>query len=161
MNEQLKFIFIPLLGSLFVLLGCCFYKAGGINGKWKRRYLASFILSFGLWIEFIFMGMFKYWLLLIYPLTIGCFCLGYGVNQGEYQTLRKILRRSIVVFASLTSSVLVCVIYGCSIWSVMPVELLCGIVTIYLGTRNPIGSAEEFAICLFLWMPKILYPFAI
>jgi len=131
---------------------------GGRSGKWKRRFIASLLLTSSIIIEFLIIGRFSPFLLLIYPITIACFSIGYGAEKFS----KKIIKRSSVVLASLMSSLLICFLYGGSCWLVLPIEVVVAGVTVYLGVKNPVtASAEEFFICMFLWMPKMLYPFSL
>ena len=147
---------IAFFGLLLTAVGCWLYMAGGRSGKWKRRFIGSLVLSAAVWLEFLLMGKFSFWTLLIYPLTIGTFCLGYGAEQiGE-----KIMKRSFVVSASLMTSLGIFFLYGG--WAILPIDVIIASTTVYLGVKNPVhAAAEEFFICLMLWSPKLIYPFII
>lgn len=147
---------IPLFGLLGVAIGCWLYMWGGRSGKYRRRFIGAFVLATSLWLEFLLMGRFTPWLLLVYPLTIASFSMGYGADKLG----AKILRRSIIVAASLASSVGICVLMGGNAWFVLPVEGVIALTTVYIGSKNPVqAAAEEYFVCLFLWAPKLMYPF--
>ena len=144
--------------SVGISIGCLLYSLGGRDEfpKSFRRFGGSFVLSLSLWIAYFLMGLWNWWLLLLYPLTVSVFVLGYGSNI----LLQKIFKRSYIVIASLISSVGICVLYGESTWFILPAEVIVAGVTVYLGVKNPIQAAsEEFFVCAFLWMPKLMYPF--
>jgi len=145
---------IPIVGMLFLTLGAWLYMSGGRSGKWKRRFLASFVISSGVWLECYLVGKFTWPLVFIYPLCVGSFVLGYGADVwGD-----KVRKRSIVVAASLMSGLLLA--YNLEAWAVFPLEVVIASLTVYLGVRNPLQAApEEFFICVLLWMPKLMYPF--
>jgi len=145
---------LSFVGSLFIALGSYFYMLGGRNGKWKRRFIGSFIVCSAIWLVSVLLGNFSWWLTALYPLCIGSFVLGYGSDT----TGGKILKRSIVVSASLVSGLLLAFIFNK--WSVVPIEVVIASVTVYLGVRNPIQAApEEFFVCMCLWLPKLMYLF--
>ena len=147
---------LPLIGIIILAVAAWFYMLGGRSKKWRRRFIGSLLCATALWVEYFLMGMFKWLLLTIYPLTIGTFSLGYGSDFPP----TKILKRSVVVTASLTASIGICLLYGGKTWLLLPVEVVIASVTVYLGVKNPIYAApEEFFICLFLWSPKLMYPF--
>ena len=142
------------LGMLGIILGATFYMLGGRNGKWKRRFLGSFIVCSSIWGTSYLLGNFSWWLVALYPLCIGSFVLGYGSDN----TWGKIGRRATVASASLMSGILLAVVF--SAWGVFPIEVATASLTIYLGVKNPIQAApEEFFICVLLWMPKLMYCF--
>jgi hypothetical protein len=146
---------IPVFGMLLLTLGCWLYMLGGRSGKWKRRFIGSFVVSSAVWLESYLVGNFSWWLVAIYPLCIGSFVLGYGSDKlGE-----KLLKRAGVVTASLMSGILMAIVFNA--WAVFPIELVIASASIYLGVRNPVQAApEEFFVATCLWMPKLIYPFA-
>lgn len=152
-------VLISCVIQILLMTGAAFfYGWGGIKGKWKRRYISSFLVVVSISAGSLILSRFNYWLLLVFPLAIGTHSLGYGVNEGENQTLRKVLKRSLVVLASLTVSAVLVLTFGKPAVFLLPVDMIVGITSIYLGVRNPTqASAEEFQICLMLWLPKIFY----
>ena len=145
---------IPVFGMLLIIAGAWLYQAGGRSGKWKRRFLGSFIVSSSIWGVSYLLGNFSWWLVALYPLCIGSFVLGYGSDN----TWGKIGRRATVASASLMSGILLAVVF--SAWGVFPIEVATASLTIYLGVKNPIQAApEEFFICVLLWLPKLMYCF--
>jgi len=155
MNETML-CYIPFVGVIILSFACLLYAFGGRSGKWKRRFIGSLICATALWIEFLLMGLFQWVMLVIYPLTIGAFSLGYG-SEIPFQ---KVVKRTVIVAASLFSSLGICLLIGGKAWLILPVEVLIAATSIWLGVKNPIQAApEEFFICLFLWTPKLMYPF--
>jgi hypothetical protein len=145
---------IPAFGMILIIFGSWLYMMGGRNGKWKRRFLGSLLVSGSIWLVSGLLGNFSWWLLAIYPLCVGSFVLGYGSD-----TLGgKLRKRGTVVAASLMSGVLLALVFHA--WAVFPIELAMASLSIYLGVRNPIQAApEEFFVCMCLWMPKLMYAF--
>ena len=148
---------IPLFGTLILAVGCWFYMLGGRDAKWLRRFIGSLICSTAIWIESLLLGVFNFWHLLVYPLTITYFSLGYGSEIP----LIKIIKRSIVVICSLTTGLVFCLTIGGSAWIILPIQVVIAAVTIWLGVKNPIpAAAEEYFVCLFLTVCNLMYPFA-
>jgi hypothetical protein len=147
---------IPLIGTVIVAVGCWMYMLGGRNGKWKRRFLGSLLAASAIWIESLLLGVFSFWHLLAYPLLIGCFSLGYGSEIP----LTKVIKRSIVVLASLAVGLTMCLTIGGKTWLILPLQAIIAAGSIWLGVRNPIPAApEEFFVCLLLTECNLLYPF--
>ena len=148
---------IPLFGLIVMAVGCWFYMLGGREDKWKRRFIGSLITSTAVWLESLLLSTFDFWQLLVYPLTILYFSLGYGSDIP----LTKIIKRSIVVLFSLTVGVLMCLTIGGSAWLILPLQVVIAVGSIWLGVKNPIPAApEEFFVCLLLNLCNIMYPFA-
>jgi hypothetical protein len=147
---------IPLIGIIILAIGCWFYMWGGREGKWKRRFIGSLICATAVWVESLLLGVFNFWQLLVYPLTILYFSLGYGSEIP----LIKIVKRSIVVVCSLAVGLVFCFTIGGSAWLILPVQIVVAGVSIWLGIRNPIQAApEEYFICMFLNICNLMYPF--
>lgn len=145
---------IPAIGMILIVIGAWLYMLGGRRGKWKRRFIGSFVVSSAIWFVSLLIGNFSWWTIAVYPLCIGSFVLGYGSD-----TLNgKIVKRGTVVLASLMSGLLLAFVYNA--WAVLPIEIVIASVSIYLGVKNPIQAApEEFFVCMCLWMPKLIYLF--
>ena len=147
---------IAFIEMLILCVGCWFYMLGGRSGKWKRRFVGSLICSTALWVGLVLTQQFNWWALGVYPLLIGAFCLGYGSDVP----LTKILKRMIVVAATLTTGVLMAVIIGGNAWMVLPLQAAIAMGSVWLGVKNPItAAAEEFFVCLLLTQCLMMYPF--
>lgn len=155
--SEYSLIWIASLGFVLLNIGCVFYALGGRDGKWKRRFIGSLIVSSAVFLEFILLHKFNWWLLAIYPLTIGAFVLGYGADTLGL----KVWKRSVVVLASLCSGLLLAFLVGSGqVWWLFGMECVIASMSIVFGVVNPIqASAEEFFICACLWMPKLFYAF--
>src|SRR3990167_1590727 len=101
--------------GLGLVLSSFLYSWGGRSGKWKRRFIASFILSAGLNGLCVWRGLWSPYLLIIWPLLIGGFSLGYGADS----TGAKILRRSIYCFAILMSGFITAFVMGGNAWWIL------------------------------------------
>lgn len=88
MNEvTLQWIQVSKLLLLSVVAAC--YAFGGINGKWKRRYIGSALLVAGFVGFSLLANKFSWWILLCFPLYIGAFSLGYGGNTMLKKTIKR------------------------------------------------------------------------
>ena len=148
---------IALIGTIILAFGCYLYMLGGREGKWKRRFVGSLIISSAVWIETLLLGYFNLWFLLVYPILATCFCLGYGGDSLPV----KLFRRSLVVLYTLSIGVLFCLTIGGSAWVILPIQVVIGACSIWLGVKNPTPAApEEFFVCLLLTECLLMYPFA-
>jgi hypothetical protein len=68
------------------------YGWGGINGKWKRRYVGTAWLVLGYFAFSMWTKSFSYWYLLCYPLLVTALSLGYGGDTFK----EKLIKRSYV-----------------------------------------------------------------
>jgi len=147
---------IPLIGTIVVAFGCWLYMLGGRSGKWRRRFIGALLCATAIWVEALLIGNFSFWMLIAYPMLIASFSLGYGSQF----LATKIIKRAVVVLASLTVGLTMCLVLGGTAWWVLPVQVFIAIPTIYLGTRNPVYAApEEFFVCLLLTECNLMYPF--
>lgn len=157
MNEEI-IIWQFAVAGLGLLIGSVLYSFGGYRGKWKRRFVGSFILAAtfngvcywrGGWL-------WSPWLLTSFPLLIGSFCLPYGAHS----TFPKIIKRTSVVLACVTSGLAFCILNGGNAWWVFVPHLGIGLWSVYLGVKNPIQArAEEGFVCMLLCMGLMMYPF--
>lgn len=139
-------------------IGSIAYSIGGYKGKWKRRFVGSFIISSTFVGVCAWRELWSPWLLLSYPMLIGTFCLPYGADT----LFPKIIKRSTLVLASLAIGIGFCVLHGGNSWWVLIPHGGIAMWSVYLGVKNPIHArAEEGFICLLLCMAILMYPFAI
>ncbi len=143
--------------SIFGLaIGCILYSMGGYSGKWKRRFVGSFIIAATFNGVCAWRGLWSPWLLLSFPVLIGSFCLPYGAEA----LLPKIIKRTTVVLAVICSGLAFCLLHGGNAWWVLVPHVGVGLWSVYLGVKNPIQArAEEGFICLFLCSGLLMYPF--
>ncbi len=155
MNEYT--ILYTAFGTLIGLaLASLLYSLGGRSGKWKRRFIASFILAITVNIASLVMGRFSFWLFLAFPALIAGFSMGYGADT----LMGKILRRSIYAVSVIASGLIFCFVFGGNAWWVLPVHIGVGLFSIYLGVRNPVyAAAEEVFVCALLNIGLCIYPF--
>jgi len=147
---------IPLIGTVILSIGSWFYMLGGRDGKWKRRFVGSFIIASAIWVESLLLGAFNWYQLAVYPLLILAFVLGYG---GETMAV-KVMKRSLVVACTLITGLLYCITIGGSAWIVLPIQVIVGGMTIWLAVKNPVPAApEEFFVCFMLTFCLLMYPF--
>jgi len=140
-----------------LVLSSFFYSWGGRAGKWKRRFLASFVLAATVNVACVLRDIWSPWMIAVWPLLSLAYSLGYGAEDTWY----KIVRRSIYASAVLMSGLLMAVLIGGNAWWVFIPHVVCGGLTVYLGIKNPLPAAvEEFMISMSLGLFLIAYPFA-
>lgn len=143
-------------GLCGVVLGCLCYMLGGRSGKWLRRYVGSFILTLTVNILCVLRGVWSPWMLAVYPCLVLAFSLGYG---GTDDLGTKIFKRAVYAFGVLMAGVVMCLILGS--WFIFIPHFFMGMVSIYLGVKNPLPAAvEEIFVCLSLTAFLVAYPFA-
>ena len=155
MNEMTIGTFASLsIGGL--ALATFFYMWGGRHGKWKRRFIASLILSTTVCLSAFFMKVFHPLQLATYPaLAIG-FSLGYGADAFW----GKVIRRAIYAASVISAGFLFATTLGGNAWGVLIMHAGVGVWSIYLGVRNPLyAAAEEVFICALLNLGLCMYPF--
>ena len=147
---------IPLFELFILAAGCWFYMWGGRSGKWKRRFIGSFICATAAWVGLLLMGRFKFLTLAAYPLLAIGFSLGYGADR----LLTRVGQRFIIVVTTALTGVVMGLALGGSAWIVLPLQVFIGLGSMWLGLKNPIqAAAEEFFVCLLLTECLAMYPF--
>ena len=147
---------IIFVGLIITALGCFLYMLGGRSGKWKRRFVGSLLCSTAVWVEALMFGKFAPLQLLAYPLLIGAFVLGYS---PDLPLLTKIIKRFIIVIASLCVGGLLAYTIQGRAWLILPLQALIASGSVWLGIKNPVyAPVEEFFICLLLTECNLLYP---
>lgn len=69
---------------IFFITGAALWRLGGWHYKWARRYVFPFFIAISSFVKNIKTK--KKWLqILLFPLLIGAFCLGYGDNRTYLQ----------------------------------------------------------------------------
>jgi membrane-associated protease RseP (regulator of RpoE activity) len=95
-------------------------------------------------------------MLAVYPCLVLAFSLGYG---GTDDLGTKIFKRAVYAFGVLMAGVVMCLILGS--WFIFIPHFFMGMVSIYLGVKNPLPAAvEEIFVCLSLTAFLVAYPFA-
>ena len=131
------------LGGL--VLACWFYMLGGRNGKYLRRYVGSAVLTITVALTANFMGNFSWWIVLIYPMKVLEFSMGYGVSGDTPQWIKRLKVTGVSVVSGL---ILVFVFGGQSALLLIPHAWL-GAITTQFAFKNPIhAAAEEPLVCL-------------
>jgi hypothetical protein len=144
---------VVAIGAFMAFLANVLYQLGGISGKWKRRYVASFVLALAANVVGILTQNWHWQYILMYPILCAGFSLGYG---GGDDTVLKIIRRAVYAAGVLMSCM--CGVWAAwfsgSAWLVFGIAAVCGITSILLGVFNPFRSAraEEFLVCQVLTM---------
>lgn len=148
---------LAVFGLIGLSVSAFFYQWGGRSRKWIRRWIGALVFALTVILMSLKMGKFSYYQLLIIPMLIGSYHLGYG---GTDNLLSKIIRRSIYAIAVCSSGVIMALTIGGSAWALLIVHYGVGLWSIYLGVRNPIQAAgEEVLICALLNIVLLFYPF--
>jgi len=150
-------IWLIIILGFMAFVANSLYAMGGTEGfgKWLRRYLASFILAVAANGAAIYLTVWTWQYIFIYPCLIGGFSLGYGANT----TWEKILKRGIFALGVLTACFCGFWATGATIlgWIVVGLAFLTGVTSVVLGVINPFNNAplEQFIICqvLCLYIP--------
>lgn len=151
-GEQMSEFNLGTLAALALgicVVDCFFWMWGGRSGKYKRRFIGSFIQILGINILAIIAGTWVWKFAVALVPEIGSRCMGYG---GE-TTSEKIMRRSVFALCSLAAGAVLA--WGLD-FSVKAVTLLicqaiASIVSIILGIKSILPAAvEEVFVCLSL-----------
>lgn len=155
MNEEIV-IWQYAVAIFGLATGSVLYSMGGYRGKWKRRFVGSFVITAIFNGVCYWRGIWSPWLMLSFPTIIGAFCLPYGAGT----LFPKIIKRTCVVLACVGAGLGFCILNGGNAWWVFVPHLGIGLWSIYLGVKNPIQArAEEGFICILLCLGLMMYPF--
>ena len=142
--------------GLALVAASCLYSLGGRSGKWKRRFVASFVLASAITGIALWRGIFDWWFLLTYPILSIGFLLGYGADS----TGIKILKRTIYAVTVISAGLVFCFVLGGKTWLVLIPHAGIGLWSVFMGVKNPIAAAaEEFFICMILNIGLMMYLF--
>ncbi|GIW60592.1 MAG: hypothetical protein KatS3mg087_1658 [Patescibacteria group bacterium] len=137
-----------------VIILATLYGFGGISGKWKRRFVAPFVMlvsvSLFSWIQ----GKFNPLALLTPLLYIGVFHIGYGADKE----ITKWLKRSLYALAAFVAAIPLFMAMHVQFGIYIQHGTLCAL-TVPLGVKNYSGSAraEETTIAgLILLTPMMI-----
>lgn len=162
MNEYTTLYQISGCG-LALVLASFLYSLGGRSGKWKRRFIASAVLSTAVNVACLLRGLWDPLMIVIYLPLMGGFSLGYGDKAFGFLTtswIHKTIKRFIYASAILMSGVLMAYCLGGNAWWILIPHVGVGLWSIYLGVKNPVeAAAEEFLVCMVLNLFLISYPF--
>lgn len=145
-------------GSLIGLaVACLLYMLGGRRHKAIRRFGGSFVIALTVNLASFFMGIYSFWYLLIYPLKIGEFSMGYGGHS-----LPRQVQRGLIVATSALCGLIFCLTMGGMAWIVLAIQVIVGAITILFAFKNPIwAAAEEVLVCVLNNGVLIFYPFLV
>ena len=144
MNET-TLQWITILKMLTLVGFASLYAFGGMSGKWKRRWVAPFLLTAGICLLSLWSGTFSWWFVGFFPLLSTALHLGYGGDE----LWEKIRRRGVfglaLGFAALPLAI------GTGAWGLFALHTcVCVIISITLGVWNITSSAraEETTIAM-------------
>lgn len=120
--------------SLFAL----FYGLGGMDGKWKRRFVAPAIYILALIVFSLVQKTFSFYYLICLPLMIGGLCLGYGAENTGMKIFKRILCGVAISLAFLPVAIIN------HSWVLYPLHcILSTSFPVLLGVLNPVQAREE------------------
>lgn len=157
MNQEFYLGLTACVGLLFNVVGSFLYMWGGRQDKWVRRYLGSFVIAGGVTTVALMIGVWKWQLILLYPLIIFGMVQGYGGDTIGYKIVRRLWFLMTNIFCGLLFIILapvdkVVLVFLC--------QIICGISSIVLGIKNPLPAAvEEVLVCTVLYLFITSYPF--
>lgn len=152
--DEYRILWTAVGSMLGLVVASALYSLGGRQGKWKRRYVASFVLTMTVIATSLILGTFTWWSLMVYPLLIGTFSLGYGSESF----IVKVLKRSLVAICGIIAT-LPLIIPGMRL-AILPLQVVMVPLYVWLGVRNPIpAAAEEVFICIVLNLGLVILPF--
>lgn len=155
MNEYLT-LWQAGISMLGVTIGSVLYGFGGLQKKWVRRWLGSFIIACCVNGICLWRGIWSPLYLLVYPFLGAAWTLPYGADS----LFPKIIKRTLFALASCACGLIFCFVLGGNAWFVLIPHVGIGLWSVYLGVKNPIESAaEQFFICVLLTMGLMMYPF--
>ena len=132
---------IQLISSLKIVWLALFsflYGWGGISGKWKRRYVAPFLLTTGLVLFSLWAETFKWVYLVYFPLLSIAFHLGYGANTLGI----KLRKRAIYGFAVGVAAIPIGL--STSMYALLGLHIfLCVTLSVILGVFNITKNARS------------------
>lgn len=125
--------------KLIFISGCAFlYGCGGISGKWKRRIIVPILLTIGIGGFSLWQETFSYWYILCALLFWGAYSIGYGADK----TWLKVVKRSYCGLAYACASLPIVIVR--QTWELFALHIvLCLIISIWLGVRNPLHARNE------------------
>lgn len=126
--------FCKLIGlSCFAML----YALGGMSGKWKRRFVAPFLITAVLCGLSYWSGTFNWWLIGWFPLLSASLHLGYGADLFWDKMRRRAIYGLALGIAALPVAI------GTQAWGLLGLHMvICVLTTVSLGVFNITSSAR-------------------
>jgi hypothetical protein len=143
--SELTLQWIMVLKLLTLVLYASLYAFGGMRGKWKRRWIAPFVLTVGICLLSLWSGTFSWWFVGYFPLLAISLSLGYGASEFWL----KMFKRSYVGLALACAALPIAI--GTGAWGLLALHaLFCVATSVALGVFNITSSAraEETTIAM-------------
>ena len=141
-----------------ILLACysLLYGFGGMSGKWKRRYIAPFILTLGITGLSLWAGAFSYWFLGYFALLSAALHIGYGSSDFWTKVRKRAMYGAALGVAALPIAV------GTGSWPLFGFHVAwCIILCIVFGVFNITSNArseETFMAAATAMLPLAMLP---
>ena len=149
--------YVTCLNLVGLALACLFYMLGGRNNKGIRRFGASAIITATVCGSSVFLGVFSWWLLLLYPVKVGEYIQGYSADRGMPAGLKRFL----IALTSVVGGVLCCVVFQAGWWMLF-LHTYISMITITFAFKNPLhAAAEEPLVCALNSLVLVFYPLVV
>ena len=130
--EWIQFLKLILLACYSVL-----YGFGGMSGKWKRRFVAPFVVTVGLCGLSLWSGTFSWWFVGWFPLLSVALHLGYG--SSDFWT--KVKKRAYCGLALGCAAIPIAM--GTGSWALFGIHVfVCVLISVSFGVFNITSSAR-------------------
>ena len=137
-----------------VAIACLLYMMGGRKNKIIRRLGGSFVIAAAVNVTAYILNVWSLFLLIVWPLKAGEFCLGYSNNKGKGW-----IKRIYITALSLTCGAFLCWVFGGG-WWLLIIHALMGAGTVLFAFKNPLPApVEEILVCLLNSTIILFYPF--
>ena len=158
MNPEVLMVYQATAGLAGATTASMMYGLGGRSDKWKRRWVAGFILAATVNGLCLWTSKWNPWMLVTFPVIVAGLHLGYSdKNKGGWV---KFGRRLIYALGNVTAGLLMAVILGGHAWSILVIHVGVAVWSVWLGYRNNLwAAAEEVFICMLLNIMLVAYPF--
>ena len=152
--DEMNLQIIAACKIMWVAVFAFLYGWGGMNGKWKRRYIGTAWLVLGYFGFSMWTQSFNYWYLLCYPLLVGAASLGYGGDTFK----EKLTKRSYVGLAWAIAALPLAIVTGA--WGMFVYHTILIVATsVSMGVWNFTGSArneETLISCMVALIPLFM-----
>lgn len=137
MNE-ISLVWISFIKLIIIAIFALLYSLGGVDGKWKRRFLAPAIYFIGLIGFSLIQKSFSFFYLISIPVMIGALSLGYGSDSTAVKVFKRLLCGVVASLAALPIAIIN------HAWILLGIHICISIAfSVILGVFNPVQAREE------------------
>ena len=129
--------FVQFFKLIVLAVYALLYGLGGVSGKWKRRFIAPFILVLGITLLSLWSGTFSWLFLLYYPLLTASLHLGYGADEFWVKVKKRMVCGLALGFSAIP------IAYATGSWGLFSLHMAwCVTVSVFFGVFNITSSAR-------------------